>query len=151
MGKHRKELKEMSQALVNSFPVETNMNRTKYGMSVNKRLKEIRNIRGYSLSKVTNLLAVKGIKTGRSTIQGYEADETMINHRYPSLHMLVALTELYECSFDYIFAVTDEIYRPSDDLIDLLLKNKNASFKGQKITEGQKSLLIEKAREIMSI
>src|SRR4051812_42689373 len=75
MDKKPKEENEMAQETIeyydSGFPKV--MNRNKFDLSVNGRLKEARNRRGYSLAKVKNLLALQGTPTGRSTIQGYEA------------------------------------------------------------------------------
>lgn len=127
------------------------MNRGKYDLEVNKRMKEVRNRRGYSLAKVKNLLAVRGIKTGVSTVQGYEAEEDNINHRYPSLNMLLNLCNLYDCSMDYLFGITDEMNRPSNDLRHSITTNDEVFWNGVKMTSGQKALLLEKADEIMAL
>jgi len=130
------------------FPKE--VKRNKHDLTINKRLREARNKRGYSLAKVVALLKAQGIKTGVSTIQGYEAEEDNMNHRYPSLHMLLTLINLYDCSADFIFDRSTEIETPSKDL-NILLLNGMAEWKGQKITDGQKGLAIEKIKEIMAL
>jgi transcriptional regulator with XRE-family HTH domain len=126
MDKKPKEEKKMAQETVeyyeSGFPKV--MNRGKYDLHVNSRLKEARNRRGYSLAKVKNLLALQGTPTGRSTIQGYEADENNINHRYPSLHMLLQLAKLYNCSLDYIFGLSDMFEQQTNQLNEYLENNK---------------------------
>lgn len=128
------------------------MNRGKYGMQVNERLKEARNRRGYSLAKVKSLLALQGTPTGRSTIQGYEADEDNINHRYPSLHMLLQLSNLYDCSMDYIFGVSEIYERPTNDLRHFLLNNKDVlNWNGKEISKEEIAMICVKIEQIMAL
>lgn len=127
------------------------MNRTKFNLPINHKLREARNKRGYSLKKVVSMLKDRGIDTGVSTIQGYEVDEENMNHRYPSLHMLMTLMDLYDCSADFIFDRTEEIEIASHDVYKELRKAKTANWKGRQISDGQRSLLIEKFEEIMTI
>jgi transcriptional regulator with XRE-family HTH domain len=128
------------------------MNRGKYDMQVNSRLKEARSRRGYSLAKVKNLLALQGTPTGRSTIQGYEADEENINHRYPSLHMLLQLSKLYECSMDYIFGVSDIFEPPTNDLRHFLLNNCEAlNWNGKEINKEEIAMICVKIEQIMAL
>ena len=75
------------------FPKQ--MNRTKFNLPINKKLKAARKNKGYSLAKVVELLKDRGLKTGVSTIQGYEQPEDNMNHRYPPLHTLMLLIDLY--------------------------------------------------------
>jgi transcriptional regulator with XRE-family HTH domain len=131
--------------------IPKDMKRKKFNMTINKRLKEARNKRGYSLAKVVQLLNERGVKTGVSTIQGYEANEDNINHRYPSQIMLLHLVNLYNCSIDYIFGLSNEIERPSKDLCHALTLQDEVLWKNEKISEGQKGLIIEKVNEIMSL
>lgn len=131
------------------FPKE--MNRNKFNLPINRKLKEARNKRGYSLARVVELLKNKGIKTGVSTIQGYEVDESNINHRYPSLHMLMTLIDLYDCSVDFIFDYSDEFERSSHDLFDELNKIEKVNWKSKQISAGQRGLLLEKIDEIMTV
>lgn len=131
------------------FPKQ--MNRTKFNLPINKKLKAARKNKGYSLAKVVELLKDRGLKTGVSTIQGYEQPEDNMNHRYPPLHTLMLLIDLYECSADFIFDFSDELERSSHDLHQELNNIKKVNWKGKEITEGQRGLLQEKINEIMSI
>ena len=128
-----------------------NGKRNKYNMDLNQRLKAVRDKRGYSIRKVVALLDLRGVKTGVSTIQGYEADETTANHRYPSPYMLLQLAKLYECSMDYFFGITNEIERQTLDIKEQLLMYDKSYWNGEEITAGQKALLIEKGQEITSL
>ena len=86
--------------------------RTKYNLPINERLKIARNAQGLSAAGVVAELNKKGIKMSHSTLQGYEANESISNHRYPSLPALLALSNFYGCSIDYLFGLTDKIERP---------------------------------------
>jgi transcriptional regulator with XRE-family HTH domain len=153
MDKNHEEEIKMAQQTVeyyeSGFPKV--MNRGKYDLQVNSRLKEARNRRGYSLAKAKNILALQGVSTGRSTIQGYEADEDNINHRYPSLHMLLQLANMYDCSLDYIFGVSDEINRPTNDLQQLILNNDTLQWQGKKISNEEKAMICVKIKQIMAL
>jgi transcriptional regulator with XRE-family HTH domain len=125
--------------------------RNKYDMVINKRLKEARTKKGFSLAKAVRELEARGIKTGVSTIQGYEAEEDNANHRYPSLNMLLALANLYDCSMDFVFGLSDEVSRPSKDIAFQIENNQTVLWQGKEITSGQKAILTEKANEIMAL
>jgi transcriptional regulator with XRE-family HTH domain len=128
-----------------------NGKRNKYNLDLNQRLKDVREKRGLTYRKVVALLELNGVKTGVSTIQGYEANENNVNHRYPSPYMILQLAKLYGCSTDYFFGLSDEIERQSLDIqTQLLIYNKNY-WNGQEITAGQKALLLEKGQEIISL
>jgi transcriptional regulator with XRE-family HTH domain len=140
--------KQTNEFYESGFPKK--MERKKYDMMINERLKEARSRRGLSLAKAVNELKSRGIMTGVSTIQGYEADEDNINHRYPSLNMLLSLANLYECSLDFIFGVTDDILPPSKDL-SVLLSNSNITWRDQEMSEEQRAMLLFKADQIMAL
>ena len=128
-----------------------NMARNKFNMSVNKRLREARNKRGYSLAKAVASLKVRGEVTSVSTIQGYEAEENNINHRYPSLHKLLQLVNLYNCSMDYVFGLTEEMERPSQDLLQNIQNLDKIYWNGKEMSQGQKIMAVEMLNKIMSI
>lgn len=127
------------------FPKE--MQRAKYDLTLNERLREARKHKGYSLKKVIDILASKGIKTGVSTLQGYECQEDNINHRYPNVFILQNLINIYGCSADFLFDNESEI----KDLSNELKKVDNMKWKGQAISNGQKALIFEKIDEIMKV
>jgi transcriptional regulator with XRE-family HTH domain len=154
MDKKPKEENEMAQETIeyyeSGFPKV--MNRNKFDLSVNGRLKEARNRRGYSLAKVKNLLALQGTPTGRSTIQGYEADENNINHRYPSLHMLLQLAKLYDCSLDYIFGLSEIFEPPTNDLRHFLLNNKDVlKWRDHDISKEEIAMICVKIEQITAL
>lgn len=93
--------------------------RNKYNLPINERLKIARNKKGYSLSKAITELSERGVKMGLSTLQGYEAHEESLNHRYPSVSMLYALAELYDCSIDFLFGRIEKIELKSSKKISL--------------------------------
>jgi transcriptional regulator with XRE-family HTH domain len=133
------------------FPKD--MKRKKFGLPISDRLKEARNYSGLSLSQVeTELGKVQdlGIKAIRSTIQGYEAPETNKNHRYPSLYVFYNLCKIYNVNVNYLMGFSDNITKPSEDIYDEL-NNDNIFWKGKKITNGQKALILEKIDEIVKV
>ena len=69
---------------------------------LNERLKSARNRKGLTSSGVVRALKQQGVSIGHSTLQGYEADENSLNHRYPSLSVLMELANFYEVSYDYL-------------------------------------------------
>jgi transcriptional regulator with XRE-family HTH domain len=85
---------------------------TKYNLPINERLKIARNAKELSTARVVAELKKKGITMAHSTLQGYEANENSLNHRYPSVPALVTLSDFYGCSMDYLFGLTDKIERP---------------------------------------
>lgn len=90
-----------------------NVSRTKYDLPLNERLKIARNAKGMSTARVVAALKKNGIiNIGHSTLQGYEAKEESLNHRYPTIPTLIALSDFYECSMDFLFGLTDKIERP---------------------------------------
>jgi transcriptional regulator with XRE-family HTH domain len=128
-----------------------NGKRNKYDLDLNKRLKVVREKRGLTFRKVVDLLKARGVKTGASTIQGYEADENAANHRYPSPYMLLHLSKVYNCSLDYVFGLSEEIERQTLDIKEQLLLYDVSLWGGQEITAGEKALLLEKGQEIISL
>lgn len=125
--------------------------RGKYDMQISARLKEARTLRKYSLAQVRDALKKRGIETGRSTIQGYEVDEDNANHRYPSLHMLLNIANVYDCSLDYVFGVSDEINRPTSDLRQMLLHNDTLNWNGKEISQEERAMICRKVEQIMAL
>jgi transcriptional regulator with XRE-family HTH domain len=113
------------------FPKE--MQRGKYNLPLNERLKAARNAKELSAAQVVKKLKRKGVSIGHSTLQGYEAAESSINHRYPSLPVLLALSEFYECSLDYLFGYTQTADRY--DIKKMLDKNKKLLWNGKKLNK----------------
>ena len=128
-----------------------NGKRNKYNLDINKRMKLVREKRGLTYRKVVAMLELRGVKTGVSTIQGYEADENNANHRYPSPYMILQLAKLYNCSTDYFFGISNEIERQTLDIKEQLATYDKNYWNGQEITAGQKALLIEKGQEITTL
>lgn len=128
-----------------------NGKRNKYNLDINKRMKLVREKRGLTYRKVVAMLELRGVKTGVSTIQGYEADENNANHRYPSPYMILQLAKLYDCSTDYFFGISNEIERQTLDIKEQLATYDKNYWNGQEITAGQKALLIEKGQEITTL
>lgn len=85
----------------------------KLGLPMNERLRIARGVKGFSLNKTIQELSKRGVKCGLSTLQGYEANEESLNHRYPSINMLLALAELYDCSIDYLFGRVEKLALPT--------------------------------------
>jgi transcriptional regulator with XRE-family HTH domain len=83
--------------------------RKKYNLPLNERLKMLREEKGFTCSKTCKELERRGVKCAQATYQSYEADETSLNHRYPSLFMLLALADLFECSIDFLTGRSDKI------------------------------------------
>lgn len=126
------------------FPKE--VHRTKHNLMINERLKSARNHKGMSAQGVVDALKKKGISIGHSTLQGYEADEASLNHRYPSIIIIMELAKFYGCSIDYIFGLSDRL-KPYElgretDLRDLLDSRKPVGYKGVKLTKEQRELAL---------
>jgi transcriptional regulator with XRE-family HTH domain len=123
--------------------------RNKYNLPLNERLKNARNAIEMSAKEVVTELKKQGINIGCSTLQGYESNERNLNHRYPSLTSLIALSNFYGCSMDYLFGFTDKIERPNSktrvkskielkkelDMIDTVL------WDGKKLSDKQLTLI----------
>jgi transcriptional regulator with XRE-family HTH domain len=86
--------------------------RPKYDYPLNHRLKMARIKKEMSAQAVVDALKKKGVDISHSSLQGYETDEDRPNHRYPSIHALVALAKFYGCSLDYLFGLTDDFALP---------------------------------------
>ena len=121
--------------------------RTKYNLKLNDRLKAARNRKGLSSAGVVEALKEDGINIGHSTLQGYEANENSLNHRYPSLIVLLQLATFYDVSIDYLFGITDrfnpvQISSESEDIRDLLESEMPVMYNGNKLTMKQRASLV---------
>lgn len=124
------------------------MHRQKYNLKLNERLKAARNRTGLSAAKVVKMMKKQGTSIGHSTLQGYEADENSLNHRYPSLPTLLELADFYECSLDYLFGLTDrfkiqQLTAREVEIKDLLESKAIISYKGIKLDRNQKKHVSE--------
>jgi transcriptional regulator with XRE-family HTH domain len=120
--------------------------RGKYNLKLNERLKIARNRKGLSAQQVVKLLKKKGTSIGHSTLQGYEADENSNNHRYPSINVLKELAEFYDCSLDYLFGLTDKfkiqaINSKRTDIRDLLDSDLPLTYNGKRLTKEKRDLV----------
>ena len=114
---------------------------------LNERLKSARNRKGMSAQGVVDALKKrKGISVGHSTLQGYEADENSLNHRYPSITMILELAKFYGCSIDYLFGLTDRFKTyelgKENDLRDLLDSKRPVGYNGHKLTKEQRDIAL---------
>jgi transcriptional regulator with XRE-family HTH domain len=128
------------------FPKE--MQRGKYNLPLNERLKAARNAKELSAAQVVKKLKRRGVSIGHSTLQGYEANESSINHRYPSLPVLLVLSEFYECSLDYLFGYTQEPNRY--DMRKQLENNKKVFWDGKKLKKKHREELLAEMDYIVS-
>lgn len=133
--------KETQEFYQSGFP--KNPVRKKYNLKLNVRLKSARNRKGLSSASVVKELKKKGISIGHSSLQGYEADENSLNHRYPSLTVLMDLSNFYDCSLDYLLGFSDVFERnaPKEeeyDVFDLLESDKKVFYNGIKLTNSQR-------------
>jgi transcriptional regulator with XRE-family HTH domain len=129
------------------------MDRKKYGLTVSERLKIARKRKNLSLQQVANELEKidnLGIKATRSNIQGYEAEEDKVNHRYPSLYVFYNLCKIYDVNVDYILGFSDEMERPSENLIDHLDNSTNIMIDGEKMIKEEIEMLKVLAREMVN-
>jgi transcriptional regulator with XRE-family HTH domain len=137
----------------NVFP--KNMTRNKYNLPLNERLKNARNRKGLSSAGVVQALKKKGISIGHSTLQGYEADENSLNHRYPSLSVLYDLATFYDVSLDYLFGISDK-FRPSHispkatDIRDLVESRNTVMYNGVKLTEKQRESVVRHLDKLLA-
>lgn len=126
----------------------------KYNLTINDRLKAARNRTGMSASMVIKGLARRGIKMGHSTLQGYEADEASLNHRYPSVHVLKNLVDFYGCSMDYIFGYSDrmDVQKPEKkiDIKDTFESRTAIMYNGIKLTKKQRDLVTDFLDEVLA-
>lgn len=123
--------------------------RNKYGLPLNERLKKARNRKGLSSAGVVRALKKQGVSIGHSTLQGYEADENSLNHRYPSLPVLIELANFYEVSFDYLFGTSDK-FTPqhlsishNEDIKDIIESRTSIMYNGVKLTNEKRKALID--------
>lgn len=121
--------------------------RTKHNLVLNDRLKSARNRKGISSAGVVEALKQEGIHIGHSTLQGYEANENSLNHRYPSLMALLQLADFYEVSLDYLFGITDrfspsQISSDSEDIRDVLESQQPVMYNGSQLTTKQRASIV---------
>ncbi len=128
------------------FPTEL---QKKLNMPLSDRLREIRKSKKLSTRAVVRELKEKGISVGYTSLQGYEQPEGSMNHRYPSLPILVALSKFYDVSLDYLFGLTEkkqygkqplkgEIYR---DIKVLLNSGEQLLYDGVELSDKQLELI----------
>lgn len=136
------------------FPKE--VQRGKHNLLINERLKAARNRKKLSALGAVKKINKQGkISIGHSTLQGYEADENSLNHRYPNLHVLMTLAEFYGCSIDYLFGLTDR-FKPrttspnETDIRDLLESRAAVAYNGSKLTKLQRKLFIAELDAILN-
>lgn len=136
-------IKDPTNFYKSGYPKENNMLRSRYNLKVNSGLKAARRLKGLSIPKVQKALQEQGHSYGLSTLASYEADEKSTNHRYPSLHTLVILANLYECSMDFIFGISANS-KPSniDDLKKLLQTNRIVKWDNHVLSPEEKQELI---------
>lgn len=122
--------------------------RNKYNLTLNERLKSARNRKGLTSSGVVRALKQQGVSIGHSTLQGYEADENSLNHRYPSLSVLMELANFYEVSYDYLFGISDK-FEPQHlginhnaDIKDIIESRTAIMYNGVKLTREERKLMI---------
>lgn len=128
--------------------------RPKHNLLINERLKAARNRKEMSAQGVVNALKKKGVSVGHSTLQGYEADEQSLNHRYPSIVMLIELANFYGCSMDYIFGMSERFKTyelgKETDLRDLLESRKAISYNGVKLTKAQRDTVLGQLDKLLA-
>jgi transcriptional regulator with XRE-family HTH domain len=139
----------------NGFP--KNMVRSKHNLPLNERLKNARNRKGLSSAGVVQALKKKGVSIGHSTLQGYEADENSLNHRYPSLMVLIELANFYEVSFDYLFGISDK-FTPqhlsishNTDIKDLLESRTSIMYNGVKLSKKQRESMVQHLDKLLAL
>lgn len=128
-----------------------NLKRQKYNLTVSSRLKEARKRKKLTVTKAYRQLKDQGYSIGHSSLMAYESDEKMSYHRYPSHTVLLALSEFYDCSLDYLYGISDDFTRPTNDLAKLLTYDKPFEWNGKLIDNAQKEMLIYKMNQIMEL
>lgn len=141
---------EVKSYYESGFPKE--VQRNKYNLKINERLKAARNRKGLSAAGVVRELKKKGISIGHSTLQGYEAAEGSLNHRYPSLRVLVDLANFYGCSLDYLFGRTDRFKTNglNTDLKDVIESRHPITYNGNKLNRKQEEIIFAEIEAILS-
>jgi transcriptional regulator with XRE-family HTH domain len=100
--------------------------RSKHNLPLNERLRDLR-----KEHKLTQKQVAEMLDTVDSTYAGYEARENADNHRYPQIHSLKKLAEIYNTTTDYLLGLTDnKAPRKTDQDIMYLLENKKAKVDG---------------------
>lgn len=129
--------------------------RSKHNLKLNERLKAARNRKGLSAAGVIKKLNKRGVSIAHSTLQGYEADENSLNHRYPSLPVLMQLVDFYGCSMDYVFGISDRfkphtLYARETDVRDVLESKSLVTYNGNKLSKKQRELIIAQLDSILA-
>jgi transcriptional regulator with XRE-family HTH domain len=134
-----------------------NIQRSKHNLPLNERLKSARNRKGLSSAGVVRALKKKGVSIGHSTLQGYEADENSLNHRYPSLMVLIELATFYEVSFDYLFGISDK-FTPqhlsvshNTDVKDILESRTSIMYNGVKLNKQQRESMVKHLDKLLAL
>lgn len=133
------------------------IDRSKYDLPLNDRLKKARNRKGLSSAGVVQALKKQGISIGHSTLQGYEAHENSLNHRYPSLSVLITLADFYEVSYDYLFGISDK-FTPSHlavshdtDIKDVIESRIPIMYNGVKLTNQQRESIVAILDNVLTV
>jgi transcriptional regulator with XRE-family HTH domain len=127
------------------------IHRHKLNVPVNERLRFARENKKYTLAKATKELNKLGIACALSTLQSYEAAEDSLNRRFPSLKMLISLSDLYECSTDFLLGISDEPNRYTPDLLSQIENNQKLSWRDKSIDKHQQAMIVYKIEQIMDL
>jgi transcriptional regulator with XRE-family HTH domain len=142
----------MQPAKKTEQPFPKTISRNKYNLPINERLKRARQAKKWTLARTTEELEKRGIKLGQSSIQGYEANENSLNHRYPSLLALYALSDLYNCSVDYILGLSPNLkIKGVADLKDRVQCEGKLTWDGQPVSKAQQNMILIAINTIMGI
>lgn len=125
--------------------------RERSSIPVNDRLRFAREKKKLTLTRAAEKLNKNGVSCAVSTLQSYEAAEMSTNRRLPSLKMLISLSNLYDCSTDFLLGLSDEPNRYTPDLHSQIRLNSNMAWKNQKIDKFQEEAIILKVNQIMAL
>jgi transcriptional regulator with XRE-family HTH domain len=127
------------------------IHRHKLNVPVNERLRFARENKKLTLAKATKELNKLGVACALSTLQSYEAAEESLNRRFPSLKMLISLSNLYECSTDFLLGISDEPNRYTPDLLEQIENNRTLVWGNSVIDDVQKNMIVHKVDQIMAL
>lgn|SRR5690348_6959018 len=143
---------QSAQIISADFPKKESRN--KHNLPINERLKKARMKKKLSSQQVVNQLKKQGISMGHSTLQGYEADESSLNHRYPSISAINILADFYGVSIDYLFGRTDVMKvkqkRVPPDFKKELSSNRITVWDGKPLTRTQSDIILAAIEAIVS-
>jgi transcriptional regulator with XRE-family HTH domain len=143
---------QSAQIISADFPKKESRN--KHNLPINERLKKARMKKKLSSQQVVNKLKKQGISIGHSTLQGYEADESSLNHRYPSISVINILADFYGVSIDYLFGRTDVMKvrqkRVPPDFKKELSSNRITLWDGKPLTRTQSDIILAAIEAIVS-